>query len=79
MDKQRFIIRDKGIKHNAVQAVQCITGDPLMVVEVKPYRKSKTAEQLGYACSVVFPTIRQHVEDAGLGSFSDDDVYQDML
>ena len=32
-----FVIRDKGIRHNAIQAVQCRTGDPLMVVRIKAH------------------------------------------
>ena len=74
-----FVNRDKGIRYNAEKAVSVITGDPLMTVTIKPYRKSKTQEQLGYLWAGVLPAIVQHIEDSTGEHYTTDDVYSWMV
>jgi len=74
-ERQSFIIRSKQVRGNAVVAVQEIQAEPVMVVTIKPYRKSKTQEQLGYLWTAVIPTIRRHIEDSVGESYSDQNIY----
>lgn len=51
---------------------------PVEVV-LRPFKKSKSQQQLGYLFGVVFPAIRQHVLYSVGDSYTDDDIYQWML
>ena len=80
MPEQRlFIVRNKGIRGAAVVAVQEIQAEPVMQVIIKPYRKSKSAEQLGYLFAGVLPSISKWLEETGLDRGehqSVDDLYE---
>lgn len=81
-DKQSFIIRNKRILDNAVSAVQAIQDEPVMQVIIKPYRKSKSEEQLGYLWAGVLPSICKHLADTGLDQgahYTPDDIYEWMV
>ena len=81
-DKQSFIIRSKQIRGNAVVAVQEIQAEPVMQVIIKPYRKSKSAEQLGYLWAGVLPSICKHLQDTGLDkgvNYTPQDIYDWMI
>jgi len=75
-EKQEFIIRSKEIRHNAARAVSEIASDPIMSVTIKPYKKSKSQEQLGYLFGVVLKKIQEHVEDSTGQHYTTDDLYQ---
>ena len=78
-EAKSFIVRNKAIRGNAVVAVQEIQEEPIMEVIIKPYRKSKSQEQLGYLWAGVLPSISRHIEESGGKHFSADDIYDWML
>ena len=78
-ERQSFIVRDKRIRGNAVVAVQNIQSEPVMQVIIKPYRKSKSEEQLGYLWAGVLPSISRHIEESGGQHFSTEDIYDWMI
>ena len=70
------------IRGNAVVAVQEIQAEPVMQVIIKPYRKSKSAEQLGYLWAGVLPAICKHLQDTGLDkgvNYTPQDIYDWMI
>jgi len=82
MDKQSFIIRDYEIRSRAAHAVNQLEPDPLMQVTIKPYRKNKSQEQLGYLWAGVLPSICQHLEDTGMAGeahYTPEDIYDWMI
>ena len=77
-ERQLFIVTSKGIRGAAVVAVQEIQADPVMQVIIKPYRKNKSAEQLGYLWAGVLPSISKWLEETGKDQgqhMSADDLY----
>jgi len=78
-DRQSFIVRNKAIRGNAVVAVQNIQAEPIMQVTIKPYRKSKSDEQLGYLWAGVLPAISKHIEESGGDHYSTQDIYDWMI
>ena len=75
-EKQEFIIRSKDIRHNAARAVSEIASQPVMSVTIKPYKKSKSQEQLGYLFGVVLKKIQEHIRDANGDNYTTDDLYE---
>ena len=75
-DKQTFVIRDKAIRERAMRAVSVIQHEPLTVVTIKPYKKSKIQEQLGYLFGVVLKKIQEHIRDANGDNYTTDDLYE---
>ena len=81
-EKQSFIVRSKQIRGDAVIAVQEIQAEPVIQVIIKPYRKDKSAEQLGYLWAGVLPSISKYLEESGKDKgnhWSADDIYLWMI
>ena len=64
------------IKNNAVTAVKSLPLDELTEITIRPYRKSKSQEQLSYLWGIVLPTISKHVEESTGEHYSTDDMYE---
>jgi hypothetical protein len=85
MDKQRFILwpNRPDIRQRARVAVEATQAEekPWEVV-IRPYRKDKSQEQLGYLWAGVLPAICKHLEETGLdrgAHYTPDDVYEWMV
>lgn len=81
MNKQRFLLQPTrpGIRDRAIEAIWDAPDDEPVEVIVRPYKKRKSAEQLGYLWGGILPAICQFIEDSEGKHFTPDDVYEWML
>ena len=63
----------------ALEMLSQIPDEPIHEVIIRPYRKSKSQEQLAYLYGVVLKTIQQHIEDTTGDHYTVDDIYNWMI
>ena len=83
-DAQRFILYPHmpTIGENAIAAITEAVrwrGEGIWEVTLKPYRKNKSQEQLGYLFSTVLPAIQEYVEESTGDYYSVDNIYSFMV
>ena len=66
------------IRQSARAAISDAPTDEPIEIIMRPYRKSKSDEQRGYIWGVIYPCIRQFIEDSGRGSFTNDALHEYM-
>ena len=79
--KQRFVlwIDRPEIRFNCVQAIDDLPREIAWQVDIKPYVKNKTQDQLGYLWGAVLPAICQHIEDSVGDHYTSEEVYGWMI
>lgn len=69
----KIIIREEQHRQRAVEAVKnCPAGYQM---ELKPYRESKTLEQLGYTFGAIYPAILKYIEESTGAVFTKEEIH----
>jgi len=75
VDNQRFIIRDKKIRHNAVQAVSVLTAEPLMQVVISEHKTGRSVAQ-NRLLWMWYGEIREHLAETTGEQYQNEDLHE---